>query len=139
MPGVLAVSRSPLRCRYAWIALSRSYLRCRYTWVGLARSYLRCSQLQPCLALVLTNSKITIFQLSNLQFHHLKFHNYTIIDHHFESWNLHSNLLFKTINGFIPTAKTSKDLKNSADENFIILLISCGNFEISRVLTGVNS
>ena len=30
MPTVLAFSRSPLRCRYAWVALSRSFLRCRY-------------------------------------------------------------------------------------------------------------
>ena len=27
---VLAFSRSPLRCRYAWVALSRSFLRCWY-------------------------------------------------------------------------------------------------------------
>ena len=36
--------------------------------------------LQPCVAFVLTNSKIKIFQLS-----HLQFHNYTIIDHNFKS------------------------------------------------------
>ena len=30
----------------------------------------------------------------------------------------------------LPTAKPSKDLKNSADENFIILLISCSNLGI---------
>ena len=43
MPGVLALSRSLLRCRYAWVVLSRSYLRCRYDLVALSRSYLRCS------------------------------------------------------------------------------------------------
>ena len=41
LPTVLAFSRSPLRCRYAWVALSRSVLRCRYAWVSLSRSYLR--------------------------------------------------------------------------------------------------
>ena len=81
-------------CSYAWgisvVSLALTLQVCLGRVVSLVL------MLQPCLALVLTNSKITIFQLHI----HLQFYNYTIIDHNSNSWNLHSNFIFKTINGF---------------------------------------
>ena len=92
MPGVLALSRSYLRCSHAW------------------HSYFQIPKLRfsnYIYNLTITQLSIIILKVG------------TFIEIFFLKLSMH-----------LSTAKPSKDLKKSADENFIVLLISCSNLGI---------